>query len=101
MPLPAGFKVNGSKVDTSRVPIPPRVAKIIALLDKVPANELLTTAEIGSRLALGVGGNFVKHPALTAYREKVDGNRLYWGNRKSIAQLRKQLTDPEATSGKN
>lgn len=99
MPLPAGFKVNGTKVD-SRGLVPPRAKKIMALLDKLPFGELLTSIELSQRTALSVGGAWVSIPALTSYRERVD-NKFFWGNRKSIAQLRKQLAEPEETQNEN
>lgn len=94
MPLPAGFKLNGVKLDVTRIPVPPRVRKIIDILDALPANELLTTMEVSVRLGLSLAGNFTNQPVLVDYREKVD-NKLFWGSRKSIAQLRKQLAEPE------
>lgn len=100
MPLPVGFKVNGAKTDASRIPVPPRVRKITALLNTLPSDELLTSAEISIRLALGISGSFVNHPALADYREKVD-NKLFWGSRKSIVQLRKQLAEPEESQDEN
>lgn len=97
MPLPAGFKVNGLKVTSeNRTPVPPRVQKIMALLETVPKTELLTSAELCERLGMGIGGSFINHPALIGYKEKVD-NKLFWGSRASIAQLRKQLVEPEET----
>jgi hypothetical protein len=93
MPLPAGFKVNGSKVPNGGR-VPPRVTKIMAILDKVPYGELLTSNELGARAVLSVGGSWTSHPALFEYREKVD-NRFFWGSRKSIARLREQLVTPE------
>lgn len=96
MPLPAGFKVNGSKLDANRIPISPRVRKIIDILNSLPANELLTTMEVSARLGMSLSGNYTNQPVLVDYREKVD-NKLFWGNRKSIAQLRKQLAEPEET----
>jgi hypothetical protein len=95
MPLPAGFKVNGAKSGTSLVP--PRVKKIAALLDKQPFGELMTSNEISYILSLSVGGAWSCHPALIEYREKVD-NKYFWGSRKSIAQLRKQLAKLEETN---
>ena len=86
MPLPAGFKVNGSKVVANHILTPPRVQKIIAFLSATPPNELLTTMELSSLLGLSVSGAYVTHPVLLDYREKVD-NKLFWGNKKSIAQL--------------
>lgn len=100
MPLPAGFKVNGSATPADRIPVPPRVRAISGILDKLPRNEVLTTMEVSARLGLSMSGNFANHPALASYREKVD-NKLFWGNRKSIAQLRKQLALPEARHAKN
>ena len=101
MPLPAGFKVNGSTVEeVRRGLIPPRAKKIMALLDKLPFNDLLTSLELGERVALSVGGAWTSHPSLAEYRQKVD-NRFFWGSRKSIAQLRKQLAEPEETQNEN
>jgi hypothetical protein len=97
MPLPAGFKVNGSKTSGKGVPVPPRVRQIIALLFKMPINELMTTMELSAQLGGSVSGSFVTHPVLLEYREKVDG-KLFWGNRKSIARLREQLAVPEETN---
>ena len=97
MPLPTGFKVNGEKLDANRIPISPRVRKILDILNSLPANELLTTMEVSARLGLSMSGNFTNQPVLGEYREKVD-NKLFWGNRKSIAQLRKQLSEPEVTN---
>jgi hypothetical protein len=100
MPLPAGFKVNGSATPVDGLLVPPRVKKILAILDKLPFQEVITTLEVSLRLGRSTSGNFMGHPALEAYREKVD-NKLFWGSRKSIAQLRKQLATPEATRVKN
>ena len=100
MPLPAGFKVNGFKAPAPGVPISPRVRKIIEILDALPFNELLTTMEVSTRLGLSLSGNYTNFPALADYREKVD-NKLFWGNRKSIAELRKQLSEPEGTPDEN
>ena len=100
MPLPAGFKVNGSKTDMTRVLVPPRVKKIMSLLDKLPSDELFTSNEVSARAGLSIGGAFVSHPGLTDYREKVDG-RLFWGSRKSIAQLRKKLAESEESHDEN
>jgi hypothetical protein len=95
MPLPAGFKVNGSKVEkNSRASVPPRVKKIVALLDKLPSGDLLTTLELADRLGLYCNGGAAQSAILLEYREKVD-NKLFWGSRKSILQLRKQLAEPE------
>jgi hypothetical protein len=98
MPLPAGFKVNGSVTTAlSSALIPPRIQKIKTLLDKLPVGELLTSMELALRLALSVGGYGFQHPALADYREKVD-RKLFWGSLSSIAQLREQLETPEDTN---
>jgi hypothetical protein len=98
MPLPAGFKVNGTKSGTGLVP--PRVKKIAAILEKVPAGELLTSQELAIQSGLSVGGSWSCHPALIEYREKVD-NKFFWGSIRTITQLRKQLSEPEAKNAKN
>lgn len=99
MPLPVGFKVNGSAVNMDTV-MPPRIKKIIALLDKLPMNELLTSSEVSTRVNLSLGGTWICHRVLSNYREKVD-RCFFWGSRKSIARLRKQLSEPEESHAKN
>ena len=97
MPLPVGFKVNGSKIRTEKQAlVPPRVHKIINLLTALPADELVTTMELGERLGLSMSGISMNHPVLSPFKEKVD-NKLFWGNRKSIVQLRAQLNKSEET----
>ena len=98
MPLPAGFKVNGTKSGT--VLVPPRVKKVIALLEKQPFGELMTSNEVGQRASLSVGGAWSCHPALVDYREKVD-NKFFWGSKKSIARLREQLAESEESNDQN
>jgi hypothetical protein len=98
MPLPAGFKVNGTT--RSSAPVPPRITKIMMLLDKVPMGELLTSNEVGARASLAFGGSWACHPALADYREKVD-SKYFWGSMKSIRKLREQLAEPEDTDGEN
>ena len=103
MPLPAGFKVNGVKTTVpSRVPLSPRAQKVAAILDALPFTELKTTMQV-SELAmsdLNTGG-ISTHPGLRDYREKVD-NKMFWGNRKTIAQLRQQLAKiAEEPNGKS
>jgi hypothetical protein len=91
MNLPAGFKVNGSKrSEPSGIPAPPRAKRIIVALDKLPFGELLTTEMVANLIKHDVD----YHLSLAEYREIVDHQAL-WGNRKSIASLRKKLTEPE------
>jgi hypothetical protein len=95
MPLPVGFKVNGLKVTTSRLPVPPRIQKALIFLDSLPMAELLTSAELSEQLGRDIhNGQVNSSRILLDYREKVD-NKLFWGSRKSIAQLRKQLAETE------
>jgi hypothetical protein len=98
MPLPVGFKVGGA--DASKMSEPPQVKKIKAILDALPFTELLTTRDVGIRINSLINGINANHPALDSYHEKVDG-RWFWGSRKSIAKLRKQLAEPEENNGKN
>ena len=94
MSLPAGFKVNGMRLPKGKkAPTPPRVQKIISLLEKLPTGDLWTTRELMDRTGLSFSGGAIQSSALNEYREKVD-NKLFWGSRKSIAQLRKQLVEP-------
>lgn len=97
MPLPAGFKVNGSKTASSSVfPIPPRAKKIMTMLDKLPVSEVLTTLEMTLRAGMSpsASGGLTTHPAILEYREKVD-NKVFWGSKKTIAELRRKLNEPE------
>ena len=92
--LPSGFKVNGTNTEKNRsIPVPPKVKKIIDFLESLPFSELLTSTEL---LADGLcpygGGHATNHPALIGYKEKVD-NKLYWGNKKTITDLRKKLAE--------
>lgn len=90
MRIPAGFKVNG--VLGPR--ISPRVQKVITILDALPADELLTSSNLAERTTFPLSGGLLQESALRDYREKVD-SKIFWGNHKSIAQLRKQLAEPE------
>jgi hypothetical protein len=94
MPLPKGFKVNGVRTAGDGIPLPPMAQKIVAVLDKLPASELLTTAELAARVSSSLTGSTFTHPGLQDYRQQVDRN-MFWGSRKSIAKLRKQLNETE------
>lgn len=101
MPLPVGFKVNGSKVGSAnRVLVTPRMKKIMTFLDRFPTTELITTEELAGRLGLSSSGSVTAGRGLVDYREKVDG-KLFWGSQKSIAQLRKKLAEPEETQNED
>ena len=92
MPLPAGFKVNGSKITHSGMPVPPQARRIQEILHSLPADELLTTAEICERVGMARSGSSLNHPVLRDFKEKID-NKLFWGSRTSIARLRKKLSE--------
>lgn len=97
MPLPRGFKVNGVTVtrSKSKLPLPPRAQKAIAVLDKLPLSELLGTMEVSERMGADIhSGGINNHPGLADYRLKVD-NKLYWGSRASIALLREKLEETD------
>ena|ERR1700733_13437287 len=98
MPLPAGFKVGGVS-DHSKVQLPPKVKQVIELLDKLPKAELIISQELYIRIG-STSGSTYGHFGLADYRQKVD-NKLYWGSKKSIAQLREQLSQPEDSDDQN
>lgn len=101
MPLPKGFKVDGSVPEAGGAGLlPPRVKKIMAALDVLPFGDLLTSMELGQRLNLSFSGSWTSHPAVANYRQKIDG-KLFWGSRKSVAKLRKQLQENEESDGEN
>ena len=100
MPIPSGFKVRGMAVAAQKVPVTPRVQKIIDMLAGLPKDELITTIDITLRLSLSMNGNFTNHPALWPYKAKVD-NKLFWGNAKTIIKLNQQLAEPEETQTEN
>lgn len=99
MPLPAGFKVNGTKT-TGKELIPPRAIKIMGSLNALPFGDLITSNELSVRVSLSIGGAWSSLPCLVDYREKID-NKHFWGSRKSIAHLRKQLAKSEETNEKD
>lgn len=96
MRIPVGFKVNGVKVPKDS----PRVQKVLAVLDALPSDELLTSGELADRVAFPISGGIMQEFALRDYHEKFD-SRMFWGSRKGIAQLRKQIAEPEGTPDEN
>ena len=88
MPLPSGFKVNGSKTkSTGTLAVPPAAHKLMAHLNALPFSELLSTRDFSVRVGFMICGSLPHHPVLNDYHEKVDG-KLLWGNKKSIRKLR-------------
>jgi hypothetical protein len=96
MRIPVGFKVNGLKVPK----ISPRVQRVIKVLDALPSDELVTTANLADLATFPMSGGITQEFALRDYHEKVD-SKVFWGSRKAIAQLRKQLAEPEESHGQN
>ena len=96
MRIPVGFKVNGLKVPKTS----PRVQRVIKVLDALPSDELLTTVNLAEIVAFPMSGGITQESALREYHEKVD-SKLFWGSRKGIAQLRKQLDESEETHAEN
>lgn len=96
MRIPVGFKVNGLKVPK----VSPRVQKIINVLDALPSDELLTSVNLADLAAFPMSGGITQEFALRDYHEKVD-SKIFWGSRKGIAQLRKQLDESEETHAEN
>ncbi len=90
MRIPVGFKVNGEKV----AKFSQRVQRVIRVLDKLPADELLTSVNLATLTSHPMNGGITQEFALRDYHEKVD-SALLWGSRKSIALLRKQLAEAE------
>lgn len=85
--IPAGFKVNGSVPRAVR--IPPLVLKLIQILDALPPKELISTYNLAA-FGKCSSGHWVSDPTLSEYKAKVDG-KLFWGNKKTIVELKKQL----------
>lgn len=99
MALPAGFKVDDGKLSASLSShVPPRVKKIMVLLDLFPESELLSTNELMLRLGMTLGSN-PRIPILAAYCEKVDG-KLFWGSPATITNLRAQLNSNAPQDGR-
>lgn len=90
MGKPVCLKLNG-KAFAIR-PAPPRIERIMAELDALPPDELFTTPEILKRLRTNLDAlNSHAAQALADYRQICHGHQRYWGSRKAIAELRRQL----------
>lgn len=83
--------MNGVATQDS-LPLPPRIKRVIEVLDKMPFKEVLPTRQL-LPLAKTSGNNFADYSALDSYRVKIDG-RMFWGSTKTIAELKKQLGEP-------
>jgi len=84
------LKLNGKPLDLN--PLTPSAQKVKAFLDKAPADELFTTAELAQKARAGrvEDQTQIFTRSLPAYWERVS-NRVLWGNPKAIAELRKQV----------
>lgn len=85
----APLKLGGRPLDLN--PLPPSAVKLKAFLDKAPADELFTTADLAAKTRIPVlaqNPNLFK--MLDAYRSKL-GNRMLWGNPRAIAELKRQV----------
>jgi len=67
-------------------------ARIIALLESLPDDEILTAPMVARRVGLCLRGVQNMESALTdvAMAWRV-GHKVFWGNRQAIAELRRQL----------
>lgn len=91
MPLPSGFVLNGISTEDS-MPLPPRIKRVIAVLDELPFKEVLATRQL-LPLARTSGNNFSTYTVLDSYKVQIDG-KMFWGNTKTITELKKQLGEP-------
>lgn len=100
MALPAGFKVNGLSGGSGAVKIPAPVQKVLAFLDELPYKELMDTRELWVKTGVNPARSPFYLPIVDSYRQKVD-NKNVWGSPKTIAELRRQLNEPEETNDEN
>lgn len=89
--LPAGFKLNGTVV-SGKNKVSPQTARITKTLEKLPLKEVFTTRQLAT-LASASQGGWINDPNLYAYRQKI-GGKLFWGNKQTITELKKQLGEP-------
>jgi hypothetical protein len=86
------FTVDGG-VEWQRNAASPWVAKAIAVLDKLPAGQLLSTRGLVAKT--GASRNLVAHeasdPLLEGYRIKTYQRRVYYGNTETIKLARKEF----------
>jgi hypothetical protein len=87
-----GFLLDGK--DFTAATTPRSVLKIIEFLSALPANEIVSTKELASRIGYGVAhiaSNVGMHPDLQEFRVRVryPKHMSVWGNKKTIAELSK------------
>jgi hypothetical protein len=82
-----GFKLS-ENISCSGVP--PGIKRIMGILDKHSFKEILTTDQILSLAGLSYSyGCHLSHPILEDYRYKASPSRVFYGSKKTIAELRK------------
>ncbi len=81
------LKLNGKPLDLN--PCQPALASVIQFLDKSAPDELFNTAELMSRARTARTTLSKGADALTSYRFQI-ANKMYWGNPKAIAELKRQ-----------
>jgi len=89
--LPKGFTIReGVKLSG---PLPQFVGRMIEHLEKLPRQELLLTAQLAESMNVSRGSiqGWASHSALLPYRFCIEGKKILWGSKKTIAALKKQL----------
>jgi hypothetical protein len=73
-------------------PLTPSQAKLKTLLDTLPADEIFDAEALGKKTGMSANyvGDLLRPDIFSEYGQKV-GRDKYYGNRKAIAELRKQV----------
>jgi len=90
----AQLKVDGKPLDLHSPP--PMVCRIMAFLATLPDNEVMTSQKLLTSLGVSIASieKASPHKSLNTYKAKHAG-RLYWGNPRAIAELRRQQKETE------
>lgn len=89
--LPKGFRVReGVEL---KGPLPTFVANMIEYLEKLPRQELLLTAQLADCMNVAKTSvqSWASHSALLPHRFCLEGKKILWGSKRTIAELKKQL----------
>lgn len=91
--LPEDFKVNGaSPVQLGHTVID---LKMVEIFDALPDNELVDTREVAIRISCNI--RTVRERALSSafakYRYKHHSQKVYWGNPKTIVELKIRMAE--------
>lgn len=91
MQLPKGFKLRDGLALQGTLPRP--IVVIMKYLDTVDFQEVLTGFQLSQ--AISHGQSYIhgsgRHPALKDYRYQTPQRLVLWGNKRTIASLKKQL----------